>query len=468
MCLQFDKAAEEYKHCLELKPHFAEAHCNLGVIHHLQGRLDDALAAYQQAYQYGPGLKLVQEHLAMAYSDKATQIKDQGNTAAAISLYEQALALNPGYVHAIYNLGVAHAECGQHDKAIFMYNMAIRIEPACAEAYNNLAVVMRETGNMEAAVKACQAALQIKPGFPQCLNNLATLYTSQGRAFEALHLLQAALMAWPGYAEAHNNLGVLQRDMGSIPEALTSYENCLKLDANNRNAGQNRLLALNYIYEGEDAMVCEAHAAWGHHFQHQFTPLPNLQHIHQPADSPAHTAADLAVGSAAESAADVATSPTSDPAVQAAASPLDEPAAPDSRSDSSAPLVVGYISPDLFTHSVSYFAEAPLRHHHRSKVKHIVYNCSPRGDSKTDMLKGATEAAGGIWREAAKLSEPDLAAVVSMLLSPVGFVCGAECWFHSTFHGQHCMQPIRRELHTRTATSMLNTCSACRFKAQFV
>lgn len=413
MYLQFDKAAEEYKHCLELKPHFAEAHCNLGVIHHLQGRLDDALAAYQQAYQHAPGLTLVQEHLAMAYSDKGTQMKEQGHTAAAIRLYEQALALNPGYVRAIYNLGVAHAESGQHDKAIFMYNMAVRLDPTCAEAFNNLAVVMREIGNMEAAVKACQAALQIRPGFPQCLNNLATLYTSQGRAFEALHLLQAALMAWPGYAEAYNNLGVLQRDMGSIPEALASYETCLKLDANNRNAGQNRLLALNYIYEGEDAMVCEAHAAWGDHFQQQFTPLPTLQH----SDQPTASAADPVADSAADAPADLATTATADTAAQARAAPPDEQATSDSASHSSAPLVVGYISPDLFTHSVSYFAEAPLRHHHRSKVRHIVYNCSLRGDSKTAMLKGATEAAGGTWREAAKLSEPDLAAMVRMLIS---------------------------------------------------
>ncbi|KAL3139709.1 hypothetical protein ABBQ38_004018 [Trebouxia sp. C0009 RCD-2024] len=393
---QFDKAAEEYKRCLQLKPHFAEAHCNLGVIHHLLGRLDEALAAHQQAYRYAPGLKLVQEHLAMAYSDKATQIKEQGDTAAAIGLYEQALALNPGYVRAIYNLGVAHAECGQHDKAIFMYNMAVALDPTCAEAYNNLAVVMREAGNLEAAVQACQAALQIRPVFPQCLNNLATLYTSQGRAFEALHLLQAALLAWPNYAEAHNNLGVLQRDMGSIPEALASYETCLKLDANNRNAGQNRLLALNYIYDGADPMVCEAHAAWGDHFQQQFMPLPPLQHADRLADS----AADLATSSADGTPAEVAAAVAGDSL------------AADSACASSAPLVVGYISPDLFTHSVSYFAEAPLRHHHSSRVKHVVYNCSPRGDSKTQMLKGATEAAGGVWREAAKLSEQDLAALV--------------------------------------------------------
>lgn len=304
----------------------------------------------------------------MAYTDEATQVKEQGDVATAIQLYEQALAYSPRYVRAVYNLGVAYAECGQHNKAIFMYNMAIALDPSFAEAHNNLAVIMRQLGNLDAAVKACEAALQIRPSFPQCLNNLATIYTAQGRALEALHLLQAALLAWPAYAEAHNNLGVLQRDMGSIPEALISYDNCLKLDANNRNAGQNKLLALNYIHGGEEQMVCEAHAAWGKQFQQQFTPLPQ-------------------------------------------APPLPSPT--DTLSDSSQPLTVGYISPDLFTHSVSYFAEAPLRHHHSKAVKLIVYNCSPRGDTKTEMLRGATEGAGGVWKEVADLSEQDLAALVS-------------------------------------------------------
>ena len=41
-------------------------------------------------------------------------------------------------------------------------------------------------------------------------------------------------------------------------------------------------------------------------------------------------------------------------------------------------LTVGYVSPDLFTHSVSYFAEAPLRHHCKDAVRLIVYNCVPK------------------------------------------------------------------------------------------
>ncbi len=41
-------------------------------------------------------------------------------------------------------------------------------------------------------------------------------------------------------------------------------------------------------------------------------------------------------------------------------------------------LQVGYISPDLFTHSVSYFAEAPLSHHQPDQVQLFVYNVTPK------------------------------------------------------------------------------------------
>lgn len=41
-------------------------------------------------------------------------------------------------------------------------------------------------------------------------------------------------------------------------------------------AGQNRLLALNYIHQGEERLVCSAHEAWGERFHAQFTPLPPL------------------------------------------------------------------------------------------------------------------------------------------------------------------------------------------------
>ena len=103
-----------------------------------------------------------------------------------------------------------------------------------------------------------------------------------------------------------------------LQEAIASYEKCLELAPRSRNAGQNRLLALNYTHAGEDAYVCKAHAEWGDELQAATQALPDL----------GQEAIDW---------------------------------------DPERCLTVGYVSPDLFTHSVSYFAEAPLTHHDTSR-----------------------------------------------------------------------------------------------------
>lgn len=46
------------------------------------------------------------------------------------------------------------------------------------------------------------------------------------------------------------------------------------------------------------------------------------------------------------------------------------------------------------------------------RVRHIVYSCVPRPDAKTARLRGAVEAAGGLWRDVLALSEADLAQLV--------------------------------------------------------
>jgi predicted O-linked N-acetylglucosamine transferase (SPINDLY family) len=114
-----------------------------------------------------------------------------------------------------------------------------------------------------------------------------------------------------------------------LQEALASYSKCLELAPSSRNAGQNRLLALNYIFEDTAA----AHEEWGRDFQTQFQALP--------------------------------------PDFDARFSNLERP------------LVVGYVSPDLFTHSVSYFAEAPLSHHKQSRCSLLsLHPCHGTGTSQ--------------------------------------------------------------------------------------
>lgn len=224
-------------------------------------------------------------------------------------------------------------------------------------------MVLRERGEIDRAAACYEAALRARPNFAQGLNNAAVLATQRGNAAQALGFLRAALTMQPEYAEAWNNLGVLQRDVGAPRDAIASYERCLQIDPKNRNAGQNRLLALNYVVPGEDPFICNAHVKWGRDVEAAIEPLPAL------------------------SLADV-------------------------DADPDRPLVVGYVSPDLHTHSVSYFAEAPLSHHDPSRVKAIVYDVCPRGDARTEHLRAALERVGGTWKRVASLSEAALADLV--------------------------------------------------------
>ena len=54
-----------------------------------------------------------QVNLSIALTDLGTRLKLEGQVAESIALYERALAYNPKYTDALYNLGVAYSEAGQ-------------------------------------------------------------------------------------------------------------------------------------------------------------------------------------------------------------------------------------------------------------------------------------------------------------------------------------------------------------------
>lgn len=60
-----------------------------------------------------------------------------GNYDRALADYDEAIRLNPKDANAFYNRGVTHAMKYDNDRAIADYDEAIRLNPKDAKAFNN-------------------------------------------------------------------------------------------------------------------------------------------------------------------------------------------------------------------------------------------------------------------------------------------------------------------------------------------
>ncbi|XP_057466926.1 probable UDP-N-acetylglucosamine--peptide N-acetylglucosaminyltransferase SPINDLY [Actinidia eriantha] len=358
--MQYDMALGCYEKAALERPMYAEAYCNMGVIYKNRGDLESAFACYERCLSVSPNFEIAKNNMAIALTDLGTKVKLEGDINQGVAYYKKALYYNWHYADAMYNLGVAYGEMLKFDMAIVFYELALHFNPHCAEACNNLGVIYKDRDNLDKAVECYQLALSIKPNFSQSLNNLGVVYTVQGKMDAAASMIEKAIVANPTYAEAYNNLGVLYRDAGSITLAIEAYEQCLKIDPDSRNAGQNRLLAMNYIDEGIDDKLFEAHRDWGRRFMR----------LHQQYTS------------------------------------WDNPKDPER------PLVIGYVSPDYFTHSVSYFIETPLVYHDYAYYKVVVYSAVVKADAKTNKFRDKVLKKGGIWRDIYGIDEKKVASMV--------------------------------------------------------
>ncbi|KAJ6425597.1 hypothetical protein OIU84_026216 [Salix udensis] len=358
--MQYDTALSCYEKAAIERPMYAEAYCNMGVIYKNRGDLESAIACYERCLAVSPNFEIAKNNMAIALTDLGTKVKLEGDISQGVAYYKKALYYNWHYADAMYNLGVAYGEMLKFEMAIVFYELAFNFNPHCAEACNNLGVIYKDRDNLDKAVECYQLALSIKPNFSQSLNNLGVVYTVQGKMDAAASMIEKAIIANPTYAEAYNNLGVLYRDAGNISMAISAYEQCLEIDPDSRNAGQNRLLAMNYINEGHDDKLFEAHRDWGRRFMRLY---------------PQYTS-------------------------------WDNPKAPDR------PIVIGYVSPDYFTHSVSYFIEAPLVYHEYANYKVVVYSAVVKPDAKTNRFREKVLKKGGIWRDIYGIDEKKVAIMV--------------------------------------------------------
>lgn len=344
-----DEALRSYARVVALDPQAAPALGRHGNALASAGRWDEAAAFFADIAKIAPacGEVLVDLGRALHYS---------GHDVEAMQAFRSAIAVAPALATAHNNLGAMLLANSDLDGAISSFREAIRLNPALPDAHNNLASAYMRREMWDEALAACNEALRLQPQFAEALANVGNIHAKGKRFTEAVPWLERALALKPQSAEMNNNLGCTLQKLGDVEGAVARFREAMLRDPANDDAPNNLVFTLNYLDGLDPAELYTEHLRWAERFARAPDVTPVWENVPDPERR----------------------------------------------------LRVGYVSPDLWRHSVAYFFEPLLAAHERAAVEVFCYADVKQPDDVTERLRGFASH----WRDTRDLADEQLAAMV--------------------------------------------------------
>ena len=133
---RLDEAMAQYEEALRLRPSYAQAHCNEGMVLELTGHPAEAIEKYETALRWSPALP-------EAHHNLGRLLAAQGHLDSAIAHFEAALQSNPDLVDAHLNLGSALMLVGRRTDAIAHFTKAVELRPGDRDVQRKLDAAVR-------------------------------------------------------------------------------------------------------------------------------------------------------------------------------------------------------------------------------------------------------------------------------------------------------------------------------------
>ena len=93
--------------------------------------------------------------------EKAMDLYNAGKLKEAKKLYEAVVALDPGYIEALNNLGIIYIQEKDFDTAKDAFAKAVRLKPSYVESYYNLACLHTIKGDIDQGLKYLEKAISL-------------------------------------------------------------------------------------------------------------------------------------------------------------------------------------------------------------------------------------------------------------------------------------------------------------------
>jgi len=179
-------AIADYQTALRLKPGFAAAHNNLGVLQRRAGEFEAADASFAAALQIDPA------HVDARYNRALTAFQ-RGDLALAQALLRECIKRAPDHDGARATLVDVLTDLGERGEALTLARASVKRLPGSPPLCNALGQAEEAAGNAEAARAAYRNGLQADPGNATLAMNLALLENESANPVAAQTVYAAAL-----------------------------------------------------------------------------------------------------------------------------------------------------------------------------------------------------------------------------------------------------------------------------------
>jgi predicted O-linked N-acetylglucosamine transferase (SPINDLY family) len=253
-------------------------------------------------------------------------------------------------------LAGALSKSGRNTEAVAYLAELIATFPDNIEALASLGRIQMEQGEYPQANECLKKVLLLNPDHIEALSCMGLMLIKFCQFDDALKALQKAHALAPNDALILNNLGRASKMIGHHQDALYWYRLALDAEPGNTCIVSNYLFALNYVEGLEPAFIAHEHFRLAPRF-YAFD-LVNDPHVNSPC---VHER-----------------------------------------------LRIGYVSADLYTHSVSYFLEPILQCHDHSRFEIFCYSIGSIKDATTERLMSLVDN----WRDLKAVDPETLAKVI--------------------------------------------------------
>ena len=279
-----------------------------------------------------------------------------GHLTEAVDLLTKAKKLNPDSVECRMFLGMALADLKRYSEAEPHLLRAVKKITHQAELWENLAHCQKALGQLKNSIQSCEKFVRLQPANANAHESLGEMVAvAQGFAAAEPHFRKAIELD-PNLAIAWNNLGLsLLEKSCHIAEGIECLDKALQLDPFLISASTARALGLQRLYKPQEALDLYNSILWMEPQNSRALSSRNMLLNYLPhQDRQAVFEAHKEFGSLFVN---------DEPPV------FFNPQEPDKK------LRLGFISPDLRHHSVSFFLIPLLQNLDTSRIQVILYHC---------------------------------------------------------------------------------------------